>query len=132
MRRKVRTFKASSYRLDDCTGVGISEYNGYNTLGIHSLYIPRRISNRDTFLTIVQHIQTNLNKGELAYLRLYRTQYKSGWAQPYPMFKVRHEYGAKSLTFKEPQQLADDAIRRRSSICEIFEGEGLPTYESAN
>lgn len=126
---QVRKYKASSFKQDDRTAIGISEYDGKTTIAIHSLYFPTKLSNRDIFINTVQHIERNINEDERVYLRLFYIQFTPSWKRPYSKYFVRREYGRKAIAYKEAMQLADDALKRESSICELFGKEGLPTHE---
>ncbi|ASN06844.1 hypothetical protein [Virgibacillus necropolis] len=113
-------YKAVAIREDDRTGIGILRYlpetrNGGATLEIHSIYCPDKLSHKQTFLAVMQHI--NVDDGESALLRTAMMNVKYQWAALYPNVFVkgeRYNIGAHS----EVLRLAEDALRRKSTIYE--------------
>ncbi|GAQ18526.1 transcriptional regulator [Oceanobacillus picturae] len=127
-----RKFKATTIREEEHTGIAITEYAGNYTYRLDSLYFPQRLSNKDTFITIVEHVKSLLDVNDYAILRMKGVQRKPDWSRSYyGQFTFKNESDKKSGTaFIETEQLAQDAIDRQYSISERFE-EGIISHEKA-
>lgn len=123
----LRKFKLSAVRNDDCIGIGIIEYAGRFTYAIHSLYFPH-LSHKDTFIEIMEYLDSILPKEGYYLLRLNDIHRKHEWSVPYyGRFTFRSERD-KSNAFQDAKKLAQDAIDRKGSLSEEFT-EGIRTHD---
>lgn len=119
-----RIFRAAYVRSDSATGIGITEETaeyGGSTIAIYSLYSSNRVSNRDAVVSILQTIRNLLNDGERARLSMHQFHRSKGYHDPY---KLRID--VKYIPYKtgntyQSELLADDALRRKSDVIEVFE-----------
>lgn len=121
---KKRYFRAAYVRNETATGIGIVEVKreyGGSTIELQSLYIDRQWSNRDCCVTIFQNIRNRLANEQCARLLMHQFQRGNGH---HDSFKSRLivkgvPYG-RGITY-EAQLLAEDALRRKSDIVEVFD-----------
>jgi hypothetical protein len=122
--RNKRRFKACAIRETEGTGLGIVEYiDDGQTVGIHSLYYPTKLSNKDTFTETIKHVLAQVDTDDIVILRtsIY-IKNKREWARSFGDRLITMSESYKSHAFEEPFMLAGDAIKRKSTICELLEG----------
>lgn len=120
---KLRRFRADFIKTPEGTGIGITEHRKHwneQTVAIRSIYEPRNISNRDATMNILQMIYNNLADDEGAVLQMSKYSQRKNLARPF-----RKRLSAQRITgnrgqLYQAQLLAEDAIRRKSDICERF------------
>ncbi|ASN05307.1 hypothetical protein [Virgibacillus necropolis] len=117
---RLRRFRATAIRQDDCTGIGVVEENdNHETIAIYSVNIDGRLSNRETFKAIAELVKAEVNEGEIAKIKATSVQVKSAWLEPYRRQVIIRSYRM-TPDYKEVIQLAEDAAERKSSISEKF------------
>lgn len=121
---KLRRFKAFYIRTGEDVGIGITEHTNKwdsETIAIHSIYDKNNLSNRDAFIAILQEIYFDLADDELALLYMSQTSRGKGWKEPYAnRIKISKASYVRGVVY-QTQLLAQDALRRESTISEVFD-----------
>lgn len=120
-----RKFKVYAVKQASEAGLGIEEYRGEDpSLAIASLYVPEALSNKELFDAIAGFIYKQLNpsKDDTAFLRItYPIRYKYQWTKTYNGYIfVRSEPDPQHIAFRQAKRLAEDAMRRKSSVTEVL------------
>jgi len=130
-RTAIRRFRADYAKAidGDGVGVGIVEYGGkhksYNwelqVLAIHSIYVPGSMSNRDIRVSIFQYLSNLMDDNERIVLQMNKLNNKKLHHQPYgKIVKINQIEWPRGRLF-HASLLAQDALRRRSDIVEVFD-----------
>jgi len=126
---KRRRFRAHYIKSDEGTGIGIIEYRGdvrpknweEHVIAIHSIYIAENISHRDALVNIFQFIRNRLEDDEYAILQIQQKRrmrdYELAYQNRIKVFKTEVFRGR----LFHAQLLAQDAIKRKTSISEHFD-----------
>ncbi|WP_338452323.1 hypothetical protein R4Z09_10820 [Niallia oryzisoli] len=118
-----KKFKAYMLRNDgDETAIGIEQYDEESTYFIASIYVNPKPSNKDIFDLIAFYVMQQSDHGENALLRItipIRAKYQ--WIQAYNgRIFVKRESTA-NIPFMQTRLLAEDALRRKTSIIETLD-----------
>lgn len=120
----MRRFKAFYIKAEEGVGIGIVEHGkrwDSEVIAIHSIYSPDNLSNRDVAVAIYQTVYNLLNGDEWALLYMSQASRSKTWHKPYQS-KIRIEKVAEERgSVFHAQLLAEDAIKRQSTITEQFD-----------
>lgn len=125
---KIRRFRADYIKSDEGTGIGITEHDpsfktnwNAGTIGIHSIYSDKNLSNRDASIIIFQRIYNDLKLDEHAILQMNKFSYRKAWDKPYrDKLNIFHIETFRGRTYQS-MLLARDALERCSDISETFD-----------
>ncbi|MGM8212123.1 hypothetical protein ACLIBH_04920 [Virgibacillus sp. W0430] len=120
----IRRFRADYIRGDSETGIGIVEMGAHwdnETIAIHSIYVDKRLSNRDASIVIFQRIYNELAEDEGAVLQMNKYSYRKGYDKPYRNRLAVHHIETIRGRVLQANLLAKDAIERKSDIVEVFD-----------
>jgi len=119
----VKRFKVSIHKEAGVTGVGIERYRTENGQGVVEFimsYYLGASSRQDAVRSYIREIQKQLEPGEPALIRIGDPNlYGKDWLSIYPKhirFSIEHK-----TRFKTCRALAEDAVRRKSSVMEELE-----------
>lgn len=124
MNKKMRRFRADYIKRGNEVGIGITEHTQHwdkETIAIHSLYIDGDWSNREISVNIFQRICNLLKDNEHALIQMHKYSFKKGYDLPYRnRLCVQNIESFRGRSFQS-WLLADDALRRKTDICTVFD-----------
>jgi len=117
-RDEKRRFKAYYVRTADGIGLGITEYRRLKTMSIHSLFVPEPMSDEQVINYIAEFASNKLRACEMATITGAQTEPSKLYGKHAGVVQMYcNPYGS---TLEQVHLLALDALKRRTSISEVF------------
>ncbi|WP_182200408.1 hypothetical protein [Paraliobacillus salinarum] len=119
-------YKAYFIQNEGETGVGIVKYSEDKTYAIASIYDNEAETNRQAFGILERYLHETLDLEEFGFARIGNLNVKKSFFENF-IGAVYFQKESNGNKFNEVEQLAADAIKRKSTILENFGDEGLPS-----